>query len=190
MSYLKREPSAVLFAAQLAAVLLYPFMEDSGGGARAVLRLRHPHPRPRRACGALDAGSDMGGAAARRAGHRPAAADGRRSPPRTSSTSTATACPTASSPAPARARTSRRTRGGSRRVSVLGWGRRHPVARRRLGGRAPGSRRPRRRRRRRDLRLQRGGGCGRSAFAGPRGQRSGGAPCLRRRPGIPTSQPD
>ena len=28
----KRHPSAVLFAAQLAAVLLYPFMEDSGAG--------------------------------------------------------------------------------------------------------------------------------------------------------------
>lgn len=32
LSWVRREPSAVLFAAQLSAVLLYPFMEDSGAG--------------------------------------------------------------------------------------------------------------------------------------------------------------
>ena len=32
LSLVRREPSAVLFAAQLSAVLLYPFMEDSGAG--------------------------------------------------------------------------------------------------------------------------------------------------------------
>jgi hypothetical protein len=32
LSIARREPSAVLFAAQLAGVLLYPFMEDSGAG--------------------------------------------------------------------------------------------------------------------------------------------------------------
>ena len=28
----RRQPSAILFAAQLSAVLLYPFMDDSGAG--------------------------------------------------------------------------------------------------------------------------------------------------------------
>ena len=32
LSLVRRQPSAVLFAAQLCAVLLYPFMEDSGAG--------------------------------------------------------------------------------------------------------------------------------------------------------------
>jgi ion channel len=32
LSWIRREPSAVLFAAQLSAVLLYPFMEDAGVG--------------------------------------------------------------------------------------------------------------------------------------------------------------
>ena len=70
-------------------------------------------------------------------------------------TSTATACPTRSSPALARARTSRQDPWRVEARPVLGQRRRHPDARRRLGGRAPGPRRPRRRRRRRDLRLQR-----------------------------------
>jgi hypothetical protein len=35
IAYVRREPSAVLFAAQLAAVLIYPFLEDNHGG-RAV----------------------------------------------------------------------------------------------------------------------------------------------------------
>ena len=32
LSLVRRQPSAILFAAQLSAVLLYPFMEDSGAG--------------------------------------------------------------------------------------------------------------------------------------------------------------
>jgi hypothetical protein len=32
LSIARREPSAVLFAAQLAGVLLYPFMEGTGPG--------------------------------------------------------------------------------------------------------------------------------------------------------------
>src|SRR6187399_1743637 len=35
LAFARREPSAVLFAAQLAAVIVYPFMEGSGAG-RAV----------------------------------------------------------------------------------------------------------------------------------------------------------
>jgi hypothetical protein len=38
VSFIRREPSAVLFAAQLAGVLLYPFMEDEGSG-RALFSL-------------------------------------------------------------------------------------------------------------------------------------------------------
>jgi hypothetical protein len=38
LSLVRRQPSAVLFAAQLSAVLLYPFMEDSGVG-RALFRV-------------------------------------------------------------------------------------------------------------------------------------------------------
>jgi hypothetical protein len=38
LSLVRRQPSAILFAAQLSAVLLYPFMEDSGVG-RALFRV-------------------------------------------------------------------------------------------------------------------------------------------------------
>ena len=32
LALVRRQPSAVLFAAQLSAVLLYPFMKDNGAG--------------------------------------------------------------------------------------------------------------------------------------------------------------
>ena len=50
-SIARREPSAVLFAVQLLAVLVYPFLEGGEVGARAVQRVRHRDPRARRAGG-------------------------------------------------------------------------------------------------------------------------------------------
>ena len=57
----RREPSAILLVAQLAGVLLYPFMEDERRGPRALQRLRHLVLGPRPPGGTQHAGAHLGG---------------------------------------------------------------------------------------------------------------------------------